>query len=167
MRGVGEHDEPPHRRNLLADRLQDRQEGQVRQHQRIFGVVDDPGDLVAEEPRIDSVVDEARTGDAVPSLQMPPGVPCQRRHALAGREALHGQALGEPQRAGADRSVVRAVQRPLDGPADDGAGRVIARRVVDDGVDSKRPVLHQALHDVSPVVFCITLPASGDCARGS
>ena len=49
----------------------------------ILGVVDDVGDLVGEQARIDGVTDRADAGDAVVQLEMAVVVPGERRDALA------------------------------------------------------------------------------------
>ena len=48
VRGVGQHDDLFDRLQLVAKLLHDRQEGQVDEEHPVFGVVDDPGDLVRE-----------------------------------------------------------------------------------------------------------------------
>ena len=82
-----------HARELVLQLLQQGHEGEVEEEQAVFGVVDDVDDLVGEQPRIDGVIDRADPGDAVPGFQMPPGVPGERRHAVAEPDALALQAL--------------------------------------------------------------------------
>ena len=60
----------------------------VEEHQPVFGMIGDIGDLVGEQARIDGVIDRADAGDAVPGLQVPPGVPGERRDAVAELHAL-------------------------------------------------------------------------------
>ena len=46
VRGVGQDDVALDGRQLVGDRLEQRHEGEVGQHDPIFGVIDDPGDLL-------------------------------------------------------------------------------------------------------------------------
>ena len=101
--------------SLSAIFSSDRHEGQVDEHHAVLGMVDDPGDLVGEQPRVDRVVDRADAHDAVPGLDMPPGVPGQRRRRGRPLDAVAFEPLRHLQRAGADRRVVgraRSVPRP-------------------------------------------------------
>ena len=59
----------------------------------VFGVVDDVGDLLGEQARVERVVDRADAHDAVPGLQVAPGVPGQRRDAVAELDAVPVEAL--------------------------------------------------------------------------
>ena len=83
VRGVGQHHVALDRLELVGELFQDRQEGEVDHHHAVFGVIDDPDDLVGEQARIDGVIDRADAHDAVPGLEVAPGVPGQRRHAVA------------------------------------------------------------------------------------
>ena len=67
VRAVGENDVALDRRQTVGERLHQRHEGQVDEHDPVFGVVHDPGDLLGEEPRIDSVIDPAGADDAIPA----------------------------------------------------------------------------------------------------
>src|SRR5947209_7268229 len=71
-------------RKTRGEFFQKRHEGQIGHHHAILGVIDDPGDLVGEEPWIDRVVDGADADDAVPGFEMPPRIPGERRHTIAG-----------------------------------------------------------------------------------
>ena len=65
-------------------------------------MIDDLGDLLGEQARIDGVVDRADAGDAVPGLEVPPGVPGERRDAVAELDAVALEPLRHLQRARAD-----------------------------------------------------------------
>ena len=146
--GVGQDDEPLDGGKARRQLLDERHEGQVEEQQPVLGVVHDVDDLVLEEPRIDRVVDRADAGDAVPGLEMPPGVPGQRRDAVAEADAVHLQALGEAQGARADLGIIGPVNRTFDRSRHDGTPGVLRGRVIDDAVDEKGPILHEALHGV-------------------
>ena len=102
MRGVGEHDVALDGGQLVGDLFQQRHEGEVGDQHAVLGVIDDPDDLLGEQPRIDGVIDRADAEDAVPGLQVPPGVPGQRRHPVAELDAVLVEPLRHLQRAGAD-----------------------------------------------------------------
>ena len=114
VRGVGEDHVALDGRQLVLQLLHQRHEGQVEEHQPVFGVIDDVGDLLGEQARIDGVIDRADAGDAVPGFQMPPGVPGERRDAVAELDAVLLQPLRDLQRALADLAIVGAVDRALD-----------------------------------------------------
>jgi hypothetical protein len=59
VRGVCEEHVPLDVGQPVGELLQQGDEGEVRQHQAALGVVQDPGDLVGEQARIDGVVDRA------------------------------------------------------------------------------------------------------------
>ena len=81
------------RRQLVGELFQQRHEGEVGHHHAVLGVIDDPDDLLGKQPRIDGVVDRADAEDAVPGFEMPPGVPGQRRDAVAELDAVAVEAL--------------------------------------------------------------------------
>ena len=83
MGAVGQNDVALNRRQTVGEPLHQRHKGQVDQHDPVFGVVHDPGDLLGEEPGIDGVVDRAGADDAIPGFEMAIAVPGQRRDAIA------------------------------------------------------------------------------------
>ena len=91
--------------------------------------------------------DRADAADAVPELEMPVGVPGQRRHPVAAPHPLPLQPLRNLQRPLPDPGIAAAPQAAiLDCAAHHFARAVLDRCVVDDPVEQKRPVLHQAEH---------------------
>ena len=114
VRRIGQHHVALDAGKPRRDLLDERHEGEVDEEQPVLGVVDDPGDLVLEEPRIDRVVDGADADDAVPGLEMPPGVPGERRDPVAEPMPSRVEALRDLERAPPDLGVVGAVDRPLD-----------------------------------------------------
>jgi hypothetical protein len=113
-------------------------------------VIDDPDDLLGEQPRINRVVDRADAENSVPAFQVPPGVPAQRGDAIAELDAVPFQPLRDTQCAGADFGVIGAVQRPFDRARDHRAVGVIDRGMVDDPVAKQRPILHETEHENPP-----------------
>jgi hypothetical protein len=114
-------------------------------------MVDDPGNLLGKEARIDRMRDRADATDAVPELEMPIGVPGQRRQPVAELHPLLLQPLGDPQRAVADIRIGRAPQRAvLHHPAHHLSRAVLRGGVVDDPMQQQGPVLHQAEHAFLP-----------------
>ena len=61
-----------------------REKGEVDEHKRICGVVQNPGDLVGVQARVDRVTDGADAGDGEEDLQVPVGAAGKRRHPIAG-----------------------------------------------------------------------------------
>ncbi len=148
MRAVGEHDIALDARQLVGDLFEQRHESEIGDQHAVFGVIDDPHDLLREQPRIDGVIDRADAEDAVPGLQMPPGVPAERRHPVAELDAVLLQPLRNFKRAGADRRVIGLDDRPFHRAGDHLALAVIGGGVVDDAMAQQRPVLHQPEHGI-------------------
>ena len=65
-------------------RLDQRREGEIEEQVSVLGVVDDVGDLLRKQPRIDRVQHRPRAGDAVVELQVAVAVPRERGDAIAG-----------------------------------------------------------------------------------
>jgi hypothetical protein len=150
VRRVGQHDHLLHRFQLVADFLDDRQEGQIDEKQLVFGIVDDPGDLLGEEARVHRVIDASDSHQAIPDLQVPPVVPGKRRGPLAELEPVRIEPLGDAQRAGAQLAIVRAMDRPFHRAGDDFSTAMMLRRVIDQLVAKQRPILHQPAHRSLP-----------------
>src|SRR5262249_22198526 len=119
------------------------------EHHAVFRMIDDPADLVLEQPRIDGVVHRAHSEDAVPAFQVPPGVPGHGGDAVALLDAIALQTLRHLQRAGADLRVIAGGDWPLDGARDHGAVAMLDGGVIDDAMAQEWPILHQAKHGQS------------------
>ena len=143
---VGQDDVALDARQMVGDRLQQRHEGQIGHDDPVFGVVDDPGDLLRKQARIDGVVDRAEAGDAVPGLEVPITVPGQRRDAIAELDPVALEPLGDLQRPFPDLRVIGAVDRAFDRPRHDFLVRKLDRGEVDDLVHQQRPFLHPSKH---------------------
>ena len=96
---VRQNDVALNRRQPVGEPLHQRHEGQVEEHDPVFGVVHDPGDLLGEEPRIDGVIDPAGADDAVPGFEMAIAVPGQRRDAIAELDPVALESFGDFERA--------------------------------------------------------------------
>jgi hypothetical protein len=93
MSRIRQHDVALDARQLVGDLLQDRHEGEVGQHHAILRMVDDPGDLLRKQARIDRVADRADSHDAVPGFQMARCIPRNGGDAVADRDAVARQQL--------------------------------------------------------------------------
>ncbi|MHC2621428.1 hypothetical protein ACVIW2_003460 [Bradyrhizobium huanghuaihaiense] len=100
---------------------------------------------------IDGMADGADAHDAVPHLEMAPGVPGDRSDAVAELDAVALQHLGDLERALVDLGIVGAVDRSLDRSCDHLLLAMNPGGVFDDPVAEQGPVLHQTKHsDVPP-----------------
>src|SRR5262249_45454148 len=151
---VGEDDVALHARQLVGELLQDRYEGDVGHHDAVLRMVDDPGDLLGEKPGIDGMADGADAHDAVPHLEVTPGVPGDGCDAVAELDAVAVQHLRDPERAGVDLGVGGTMDRSLDRPRDDLLLAVDLGSVFDDPMAEQGPILHQAEHSVVPPSMC-------------
>jgi hypothetical protein len=94
-------------------------------------VVDDVGDLLGEQPRIDGVADGADAGDGVVQLEVAVAVPRQRCDAVAGFHAEIPQGVGETQDALVGVGIAVAVQAVLDRDGNDVGGGMHVGGIVD------------------------------------
>ena len=93
MRVLGEHDIAFDACELVGDLFQDRYKRDVGHHDAVLRMVDDPGDLIREQARIDGVADPADPHDPVPGFQVAPGVPGDGGDAVAEVDAVTVQPL--------------------------------------------------------------------------
>ena len=153
MRMVCQNDIALDRRQTIGQRLHERHEGKVDQRHPVFGVVDDPGDLLGEEARVDGVIDRARPGYAVPAFEVPVAIPGERRDAVAVLDLLAMKPLGDFQRAMADIAIVRIVHRPFDRAGRHFPFGKLDGGEVDDLVHEQGPILHPSMHPSLPKVL--------------
>ena len=116
MGGVGHDDIALDGRQMGGDRLEQGHEGEVGHDYPVFGVIDDPGDLLRKKARIDGMIDRPGAGDAVPAFEMPVAVPGQRRDPVAELDSVAVEPFGDLQRARPNGAIVRGVHRPFDRP---------------------------------------------------
>src|SRR5882672_12491158 len=114
MSSIGEDDIAFYRRKARRELFHDWHKGEVDQHDPIFSVVHDPGDLLWEEPRVDGVIDRSDAKDPVPGFQAAPGVPCQGCNPVAELDAVLGESLGDPEGACPDVLVIGRVYWTFD-----------------------------------------------------
>ena len=130
----------------------------------VFRMVDDPGDLLGKQPRIDGVVDRADAENAVPRLEVAPGVPGERRHPFARAGCRRGRA------ACATRSARLRIARNWSNksalrPSAKRRSRWDAHAPHDqsaDGTPAASPASVQALN--RPLRICLPGWAPGTCA---
>ncbi|MEY9315059.1 hypothetical protein ABIF29_001858 [Bradyrhizobium elkanii] len=150
VRLVGQHHVALDARQLACDLLQHRNEGEVGDDDAVLGVVDDPGDLLRKQARIDRMADRADPHDAVPDLEVAPGVPGDGGDAVAEVDAVAFQALRDLQCAGMDLGVGGAMNGAFDRPRHDFLRAVIFGGVLNNLVTQQRPILHQTKHTQIP-----------------
>ena len=136
--------------DLRRDLLDDRQQVRIEDQHAIFGVADDVGDLLVEQPRVHRVQHGAHARHAVEALDVAVRVPRERRDPVAGTDALQFQCLRQSPRASLDRRVVGAVNAAVTQPRHDLAPAVIRGGVADQRRDEQRVILHQAVHADAP-----------------
>ena len=106
---IGEHDDRAQiGGDLGRDSGGERRETGVDEQHMIFGVVDDVGDIVRRQARIDGVADRAYAGNAVIKFEMAVAVHGQRGDAVAEADAQLPQRSHQLSRAQLQRPVVRA-----------------------------------------------------------
>src|SRR3954451_310463 len=109
-------------------------------------MVDDPGNLFGGKAGIDGMADGADAHDAVPDLEMAPGVPGDRGDTVTELDAVALQHLRDLERALVDFGIGGAMNRSLDRSRDNLLLAMNLRCVFDDPVAEQGPVLHQTKH---------------------
>ena len=112
MRLVRQYDKSLDAFELPGEFLQQRHEHRIDKNVPVFGVVDDEGDLLGEQPRIDRMADITGAADAIINLQVPIVVPGERGHPVAPFQAEaveRGRKLFCPPDGIADRITVSGV----------------------------------------------------------
>src|SRR6202034_16404 len=143
---VGENDVALNRRQPVGEPLHQLHEGQVQEHEPIFGVVDDPRDLLREQARIDGVVDRAGADDAIPGFKVAVAVPGQRRDAIAEIDPVALESFCDLERTLPNGAVVGVMHRPFDRPRGDLLLRELDGSEIDDLVHQQGPILHPCQH---------------------
>src|SRR6185437_1947658 len=124
-------DKALHARHLVRDLFHHGQEGGVDHHHAVLGVVDDPGDLFGEKPRVHGMADRADAHDAVPAFEMAPGVPGDGSDAIAELDAVALQALRDFQGASVNLGVIGAINRAFHAACHNLLGAMELGRVLD------------------------------------
>ena len=108
----------------------------------VLGVVDDPGDLVGVQARVDGVQHAARARDAVEELQVAVAIPGQRGHPLGECQLIGVERVGHAARAPCDVDPSAAVDIALNAARDDFGFTMVALSKVDQIGNQKRTNLH-------------------------
>ena len=128
-------------------------------------MVQDPGDLIRKQARIDRVVNGANAGDAIPGFHMAPSIPGERGDTVTQLDAIALKALGNTQRAQPHITVIRVMEGAFHGTADDLPPRMLDGGVVQDLVHQQGPILHQSKHGF-PLYLGVLRPSfSGNPTR--
>src|SRR5579859_5884291 len=96
------------------------------------------------------MADRANAHDAVPRLQMAPGIPGNGGNAVAELDAVAIQMLRYLERAAVDFGIIGAMDGAFDRSCDDLLGSMNGRRMFENSVTKQRPVLHQPTHTEVP-----------------
>jgi len=150
MRPVGHDDVVLDGRPRGGHLLGERHKRQVEEQHLVLGVVDNVGELVGEEPRVDGVAHGADAGDRVIGLEVAMVVPGDRRHPVAEPDTETHQRLRELLGARLGIGIGKAMERAFRRARDDLGIGVIARRVADQRLDQQRPIHHQPTHREPP-----------------
>ena len=105
-------------------------------------MVDDIGDLIGEQARIDGVADGAHAGNGEIQFEMPVGVPGQSRHPIAVNHAEGRQGMRQLADSIVGVRIGVAVDRPLHRAGHDFRGAVEFDRKLDQRIDGKLGVHH-------------------------
>ncbi len=101
-------------------------------------MIGDIGDLVGMQARVDHMGDRADAGDGVIQLEMPIGVPGQRRHPVTGFDAHGDQGIGQLANTRGRLAIGIAVDRPLNRAAGDRRVRTDPLSVFNNAADQQR-----------------------------
>ena len=138
-----------------------RREGGVKAHHAVFGVVDDPGQLLGMQAGVEGVQHPARTADTVVHLQVAVTVPGNAGHPVGKGQPLCIQCIGKLPGSAGDRAPLRAVDVALNPAGNNFTLAMVPLGVLNQRRNQQRMVLHQTQHDKSP-----WLCASHGCEGG-
>ncbi len=123
-----------------------RHEVEIEAQNPVFGVIDDVGDLIREEARVDGVADRPDARNTEIEFQMAIGVPRQRSYPVPQSNAEIGQRVGELANTAIGIGIGVAVNIAFAATADDFLPPVPARGVLQQRRDQKRTIHHGTLH---------------------
>ncbi|TSE37786.1 hypothetical protein Tfont_00784 [Tepidimonas fonticaldi] len=133
-------------RTFVVDALDDGPERHVERQDAVLGVVDDPGDLLGQQARVDGVQHAAGAADAKVHLEVAIAVPGQGGHPLAQADVHRVQRTRELAGTSGGLAIGGAVDVALDAARDDLDVAMVARGVFDQVRNEQGAVLHQAQH---------------------
>ncbi len=153
VRAVAHHHPALHARAMRRHAFHQRQEGGIEEHVLVFGVVDDVGDLLGEQARVDGMAYRSRARYAVVDLQVTIAIPGQRADTVARLHAQRGDGLGQLARAQLAVAVGITVQIAFGPSRDDFRAAIVACGVLDDG-GNEQGFAHHLTHQCHGIVSC-------------
>ena len=145
-RVVAQGDPVAHRLALAPDRLHQRQEGHVEGQCPVFGMVDDPHQLLGRQTRVQGVDDPPAARNAEIQLDVSVTVPGQGGEPVAELQTQPLDCCRDLARAQRGVAVRVTVGVAFDAARDDLGVVVVARGELDQARDRQRQVLHRAQH---------------------
>ena len=121
----------------------------VETHHRVFSVVDDPGQLLRVQARVQRVQHALRAADTKVQLQVAVAIPGQGGHAVAVGQLVGIQCIGNLARTLGHLRPVGTVNVALHSARHDFTVRVVAFGVLDERRNEQRVVLHLSKHGFS------------------
>ena len=150
---AADDDEALDRRQLVGEGGEQVDQQLVDEEEAIFGVVDDEGDLVGEEPDVHRVQHRAHAGDGEVGGEVVGVVPAEGADDVAVADPEPFEADGQSVGALGDLGVGEGRARAVGGVSGDEAARVDGATVVIDQPRGQRHRRHRALHlRLSPLV---------------
>jgi len=125
-----------------VDGLHLRQEAEVEAQHAVFGMVDDPAQLVGVQARVDRMQNTARAADPVVELQVAVAVPREGADPLAEREPCGIEGVGHLARARRHRAPAGPVDVAFDPARHDFGVAVLPVGEFEQRGDQERLILH-------------------------
>ena len=142
---VGDHDHVLHG-DAVADLLEGLEQRAVDEERAVGGVVDDVGQLVGVQARVERVHHRAAQRHGEVELQVAVLVPAERRDAVAGLDAERCEGVRELARAAREVGVAVAVDAAVGEAADELVVRELGRGALEEhGEREGMVVAHQAV----------------------
>ena len=132
--------------NARGDRLDQRQEGEIEEEDRVLRMVGNPHHLVRVQPGVERVQHGAGARHRVVQLHVAVAVPGQRRDAIAEADAVRSQCVGHSARALGEIGVGLAMQVAFDTAGDDFLVAVVTLRMREERGDQQRLLHHVCVH---------------------
>jgi hypothetical protein len=162
-------------RHPMADRLAQRcnafddwQEGEIEEQGPVFGIVDDPGDLLGDQARVQRVQHAAAARDTEVQLEVPIAVPGQRGDAFPRLDADTADRVRHLTGTSMQRAVGSAVNVALDPARHDLDVGVMAVGMLDQCADEQGRLHHLSMqHEGSPVLLSESHPHLGRMSSAS
>ncbi len=143
---IGENDVFSNGGEAILQGFDDRNEGEVDEHDVVLSMVDNIRNLLRKKPGIQRVTDCSITHDPEPGFHMSVGVPGHRGNPVTQFDTFILQRFCDFQGTPSDVHQGRAADRTFNGSCNLLTFAVILRRVVNNGVCQQGVILHQAKH---------------------